>query len=320
MSNHSEETWVGIDVSKTQLDTAVGQAGETWSARNDEVGIAKTVERLKSLQPRLVVVEATGGLEQPLLRALHLAGLPFARVNPQRVREFAKSLGLLAKTDKLDARLLARFAEAIRPAPTCLPSEDEQLLSALIDRRRQLIDFRTAELNRLAGAHPAVRSSIEQLLEDLGKKISELDQQIEDLIASKAEFKHKVEILRTVPGIGPVASAILVADLPELGRLDRKKVAALVGVAPFNNDSGYRRGKRRVKGGRAAVRTVLYMATISASRFNPVIKAFYDRLLKRGKVKKVALVACMRKLLTILNAMLRSGDTWKPNHLLPVYP
>jgi transposase len=318
MSNHSEETWVGIDVSKTQLDIAVGQAGETWSARNDEVGIAKTVERLKSLQPRLVVVEATGGLEQPLLRALHLAGLPFALVNPHRVREFAKSLGLLAKTDKLDARLLARFAEAIQPAPTQLPSEDEQLLSALIDRRRQLIDFRTAELNRLASAHPAVRSSIEQLLEDLGKKISWLEQQIDDLIASKAEFKHKVEILRTVPGIGPVASAILVADLPELGRLDRKKVAALVGVAPFNNDSGYRRGKRRVKGGRAAVRTVLYMATISASRFNPVIKAFYDRLLKRGKVKKVALVACMRKLLTILNAMLLSGEPWKPNHLSPV--
>jgi transposase len=320
MSNLSTEIWVGIDVSKSQLDVAVGQAGETWSAPNDEGGIAKTVAHLQSLQPRLVVVEATGGLEQPVLRALHQVGIPFTLVNPFRVREFAKSLGLLAKTDKLDARLLARFAEAIQPVPTVLPSEDEQRLSALLDRRRQLIDFRTAELNRLTSAHPAVRASIERLLEELGQKIAELDQQIDQLMAAKAEFKHKAELLRTVPGIGPVACAILVADLPELGRLDRKQIAALVGVAPFNDDSGYRRGKRRVKGGRAGVRKVLYMATISASRFNPVIKAFYDQLLKRGKVKKVALVACLRKLLTILNAMLRSGQTWKSNHLLPAKP
>lgn len=317
MSNHSQEIWVGIDVSKTQLDIAVGPAGETWSAGNDEVGLQKTVERLRQFHPRLVVLESTGGLEKALIRALHRAGIPLALVRPQRVREFAKSLGLLAKTDKLDARLLARFAEAIQPDPTQLPSEAEQLLSALIDRRRQLIDFRTAELNRLAGAHPAIRSSIEQLLEDLGEKISALDQQIDELIASTAEFKGKIELLRTVPGIGPVASAILVADLPELGQLDRKKIAALVGVAPFNNDSGNRRGKRRIKGGRAAVRTVLYMATLAAARFNPVIKAFYDRLLNRGKVKKVALVACMRKLLTILNAMLRSSEPWKLGYLSP---
>ena len=317
MSNLSAEIWVGIDVSKTQLDIAVGQVGETWSAGNEEVGIAKTVDRLQSLRPGLVVVESTGGLEQPLVRALHQVGIAFALVNPRRVREFAKSLGLLAKTDKLDARLLARFAEAIQPDPTQLASEAEQRLSALIDRRRQLIDFRTAELNRLAGAHPAVRSSIEQLLDELGKKISELDQQIEELIASKAEFKDKIDLLRTVPGVGPVASAILVADLPELGKLDRKKIAALVGVAPFNNDSGNRRGKRRIKGGRAAVRTVLYMATLAAARFNPVIKAFYDRLLNRGKVKKVALVACLRKLLTILNAMLRSNEPWKSGYLSP---
>lgn len=313
MSNLVSGVWVGIDVSKTQLDVAVGQTGETWSAKNDGIGIAKTVERLTSLHPQLVVVESTGGLEQPLLRAMHQAGIPFALVNPHRVREFAKSLGLLAKTDKLDARLLARFAEAIRPAPTCLAGEDEQLLSALIERRRQLIDMRTAETNRLFSAHPAVRPSIEQFLEELATKIAELDQEIDALIASKPDFKNKVEILRSVPGIGPVASAILVADLPELGKLDRKKIAALVGVAPFNNDSGYRRGKRRIKGGRAALRTVLYMATISASRFNPVIKRFYHQLLKRGKLKKVALVACMRKMLTILNAMLRSGQSWLPS-------
>ncbi len=317
MSNLSTEIWVGIDISKTQLEVAVGQVGETWSAANDAIGIEKTVERLKQLHPRLGVVESTGGLERPLMRAFHQAGIPFALVNPKRVRAFAKSLGLLAKTDKLDARLLARFAEALQPAPTCLPSEPEQLLSALLDRRRQLIDFRTAELNRLAGAHPAVHTSIQQLLEQLGEKIAELDQQIDQLIASQAEFKSKAAILRTVPGIGPVASAILVADLPELGRLDRKKIAALVGVAPFNNDSGYQRGKRRVKGGRAAVRKVLYMATISASRFNPVIQAFYHQLLKRGKLKKVALVACMRKLLTILNAMLRAGKPWKADFCSP---
>lgn len=313
MSNLSAQVWVGVDISKTQLDVAVGQAGETWSAGNDDIGVAKTVARLQELSPGLVVVESTGGLERSLVRSLHQVGIACALVNPQRVREFAKSLGLLAKTDKLDARLLARFAEAVRPAPSRLASPEEQLLSARVDRRRQLIDIRTAETNRLASAHPAIRPSIEQFLEELAEKITELDQQIDQLIACQAEFARKAALLRTVPGIGPVACAILVADLPELGCLDRKQIAALVGVAPFNDDSGYHRGKRRVKGGRAAVRKVLYMGTISASRFNPVIKAFYDQLLKRGKLKKVALVACMRKLLTILNAMLRSGETWKAN-------
>lgn len=320
MSNHAESVWVGVDISKTQLDVAVGQTGPTWNARNDEVGIEKSVEQLKSLQPNLVVVESTGGLERPLLRALHQAGVRFALVNPHRVREFAKSLGLLAKTDKLDARLLARFAEAIQPAATILPSEDEQFLSALIDRRRQLIDFRTAELNRLASAHLAVRPDIEENLEALEEKIVKLEQQIDAFIAAQEEFKSKREILVSLPGVGNVTSAILIADLPELGRLDRKKIAALVGVAPFNNDSGRHRGKRRVKGGRAGIRKVLYMAAISASRFNPVIKSFYEQLLKRGKLKKVALVACMRKLLTILNAMLRSHEAWKPTCLSPVRP
>jgi transposase len=315
MTGQSSAQYVGIDVSKGRLDVAIGEQGECWDVGNDEKGILKLVERLKAVEPALIVLESTGGLEMGALASLYSAGLSVALVNPGRVREFAKSLGLLAKTDKIDARLLARFAEAIRPAPTCLPSQEEQLLSALIARRSQLIDFRTAELNRLVSAHTSVQASIELLLNQLGEQISQLDRQVEQLISQNDDFTDKDEILRSTPGIGPVSSAILIADLPELGRLDRKKIAALVGVAPFNDDSGYRRGKRRTKGGRAAIRKVLYMATISASRYNPKIKSFYEQLLKRGKLKKVALVACMRKLLTILNAMLRSRTPWRSTNL-----
>jgi transposase len=310
MSNLSADVWVGIDVNKTQLDVAVEPTGEPWSAKNDEEGIAKTVGHLQQLSPRRVIVESTGGLEQALLKALNAAKVPFTLINPQRAREFARSKGLLAKTDKIDARLLALFGQAIQPAPTCLPGEQEQLLSALIVRRRQLIDMRTAENNRLATAHSAVYPSLQQHLEELKAKISEVDQQIKQLVASQPDFQCKEKILRSAPGIGPITSAILISDLPELGRLNRKQVAALVGVAPFNNDSGYHRGKRRVKGGRAGVRRTLYMATLCATRFNPVIEAFYHQLRKRGKPTKVAIVACMRKLLTILNAMLRSGNPW----------
>ncbi len=315
MSNRNEEKYVGIDVSKTQLDVAVGQVGETWRAGNTDEGIAKTVERLKRLEVSLVVVESTGGLERKLLRELQLAGVSFTLTNPHRVREFAKSVGLLAKTDKIDARLLARFGEAIRPTPTLLPSEAEQLLSALIARRSQLIDFRTAETNRLASAHPSVQGSIQQLIGQLEEQIAQLDQQIDQFISHHPDFKDKDEILQSAPGIGPISSAILIADLPELGRLDRKKIAALVGVAPFNNESGGWHGKRRTKGGREAVRKILYMATLAATRFNPEIKAFYQQLVKRGKHKKVALVACMRKFLTILNAMLRSSSPWRSGYL-----
>lgn len=313
MSSHfSGEVWIGIDVSKTQLDVAVGENGETWSAYNDGQGIARTVEHCSQFHPCLVVVESTGGLESRLVSELYFAKVPVALVNPYRVREFARSTGLLAKTDKLDARLLARFAQAVKPAPTQLPSEEEQFLSALMTRRRQLIDFRTAETNRLSTAHTSMRSSIESLLQHLNDQITVLEDQIVQFIKDHPNFKAKDDLLRSVPGIGPVTAAILVADLPELGKLDRKKIAALVGVAPFNNDSGFRKGKRRIKGGRVALRNVLYMATISASRFNPVIRDFYDHLLRRGKLKKVALVACMRKLLTILNAMIRDHHKWQP--------
>jgi transposase len=307
-----EEMWIGIDVSKTQLDVAVGEAGETWSASNSEEGIARTVERCRQLNPRLVIVESTGGLESHLVSALYLAKVPVALVNPGRVREFAKAAGLLAKTDKLDARLLVRFGQAVKPAPTCLPSEEEQLLSAMVTRRRQLIDMRTAETNRLPTAHVSMQPSIENLLTWLNEQITALEQKIDEFIQNQPDFKAKDDLLRSVPGIGPVTAAIVISDLPELGKLDRKKIAALVGVAPFNDDSGFHKGRRRVKGGRPHLRTVLYMAAISASRFNPVIRSFYEHLLKMGKLKKVALVACMRKLLTILNAMLRDHISWHP--------
>ena len=313
MSNTIEEIWVGVDVSKAHLDVAIGASGEFWRVGNDAVGIAQTADRLAQMNPQRVVVESTGGLERPIISRLRMEGVSVALVNPQRVREFAKSTGLLAKTDKLDAHLLARFGQAVKPEHTNLPSEEEQRLSALVARRRQLIDIRTAETNRLGSAHAETLPDIKEHLAWLEKRITELEQQIDQIIQDHPDFKIKNDILRSVPGIGPVASAILIADLPELGQHDRKVVAALVGVAPFNNDSGFRKGRRRVKGGRSSVRTVLYMATISATRFNPVIKSFYERLLKVGKLKKVAIVACMRKLLTILNAMLRDKKPWHPS-------
>jgi transposase len=310
--NNLLDVWIGVDVSKTRLDVAVGETGETWNSKNDDVGIAKTVEHCKQCNPRLVVVEATGGLEGHLVSALYLAGVPVALVNPARVRQFAKAAGLLAKTDKLDARLLVRFAKAIQPAPTRLPTADEQLLSAMITRRRQLVDMRTAEINRLPTAHVSMQPNIEALITWLNQQIDDLELKIEDFIKKLPDFKSKDELLQSVPGVGSVTAAILIADLPELGTLDRKKIAALAGVAPFNDDSGFHKGKRRIRGGRPNLRTVLYMAAISASRFNPVISAFYNHLLKMGKLKKVALVACMRKLLTILNAMVRKNKTWDP--------
>jgi transposase len=310
------DLYVGIDVSKTRLDIAEGKNGEIWEAPNDTDGISKTVARLKGLNPKLVVVESTGGLERQIVAGLIAEGIPVALVNPSRVRDFARSIGLLAKTDKLDARLLAWFGEATKPIPTQLPSEDEQKLSALITRRHQLIDIRTAETNRLGSIHSSLRSRLEKHLEWLVSEIEELDKEIQDFISNHPDLLAKDEVLQSVPGIGPVTSAIIIADLPELGKYSRQIMASLVGVAPFNNDSGFHRGKRRVKGGRSDVRTVLYMATISASRFNPVIKSFYDHLVGKGKLKKVALVACMRKLLTILNAMMRDFKLWQPESAL----
>lgn len=312
MTTNTTEYYVGIDVSKHELDISMGAAGEFWTATNDAAGIGCTVARLKQYQPTLIVVESTGGLERPLVAEVYAAGLPIAIAHPGRVRQFAKSVGLLAKTDKLDARVLARFAAAVRPTPTRLPTTAEEQLSALLTRRRQVVEMTVAETNRLSSTHSTLQPRVRQHLAWLDEELAALNQEIDDFIQKTPEFKAKEELLRSTPGVGPVTSAILLADLPELGQLSRQKIAALVGVAPFNNDSGPRRGKRRVAGGRMAVRNVLYMATVAAVRFNPVIKAFYDRLLKQGKEKKVALVACMRKLLTILNAMMRTSQPWKP--------
>jgi transposase len=303
--------FMGIDVSKQQLDVADDQGKSDWSEKNNKAGIDQLVGILQQLNPTLIVVESTGGLELALLIALYEAQLPFARVHPGRVREFARSIGLLAKTDRLDARLLARYAAAVKPPVTRLPSEEEQQLSALMTRRRQVIDMITAEKNRLGTAPKATQERIRDHIAWLEEELQRLNDDIDDFIDKLPTFRQKKEILISTPGIGDVTSAILLADLPELGVYNRQKIAALVGVAPFNKDSGRMRGKRRVKGGRAHIRSVLYMATLSAIKYNPVIQKFYQQLCSRGKEKKVAIVACMRKLLTILNAMIRDNQPWR---------
>jgi len=304
--------YVGIDVSKHNLEIALWAEGESWRCGNDSEDVAGLIKRLTELAPALIVVESTGGLERLLLSELCLAHLPVALVNPGRVRDFAKASGLLAKTDKLDARILAHFAEAIRPTVFAMPSEQEQVLSALMTRRRQLVEMLTAEKNHLSSTVSPARHWVERNLDSLQKQLDELNSEIDELIGQDPAFRAKEQILRSVPGVGPVTAAILLSDLPELGKMDRKKIAALVGVAPFNRDSGRKSRKRRTQGGRSAVRSILYMATVCAVRTNPVIKPFYHRLLERGKEKKVAMVACLRKLLTFLNAMIRDSRAWTP--------
>jgi transposase len=306
-----EHPFIGIDVSKARLDVGVGADGEFWQAANDEGGIGQTLRRLSALQPALVIVESTGGLEWPLVSELAARQIPVALVNPGRVREFAKSLGLLAKTDKLDAHLLARFGEAAKLSPTLLPDEAVQKLSALMGRRRQLLEMLVMEKNHLLSTRLNLRQAVQEHIAWLQQAIGQLTEQIQKELQDTPGFRDKDRILRTAKGVGPITSLILLSDLPELGQLDRKKIAALVGVAPFNDDSGRHRGVRRIKGGRTSVRHVLYMAAIVAARYNPVIRTFYQRLLASGKRKKVALVACMHKLLTILNAMIRDMTPWK---------
>lgn len=304
--------YVGIDVAKRHLDVAVRPGTAHWRVANQEQDIATLVSRLQELQPDLVVLEATGGFERLVTAALVAAHLPVAVVNPRQVRDFAKATGKLAKTDTLDAQTLAHFAEAVHPTPRPLPDQQAQELAATLERRQQLIVMLTAEKNRRHLATGPVRERIEAHITWLETEIADLDQCLDQTIQQSDLWRERDALLQSVPGIGPVVSFTLLAELPELGTLTRQQLAGLVGVAPLHCDSGERRGKRRVWGGRARVRATLYMATLVASRYNPVIRAFYDRLLQAGKPKKVALTACMRKLLTILNAMLQHHTAWNP--------
>jgi transposase len=307
------ELFAGIDVSKERLDVAVrGRQTRGWNVKYDEAGVESLVQELRELAPTLVVLEATGGLEGHVLAALAAAGVPVVRTNPRQVRDFARATGELAKTDEIDARILALFADKIRPEVRPLPSEELRDLDALMTRRRQLIDIRVGERNRLHQAVPVVRASIEGHLAWLDARIKEADTELKERIEASSVWREKDVVLRSAPGVGPTLSVSLLTSVPELGVLNRQKVSKLVGIAPLNCDSGASRGQRRIWGGRADVRSVLYMATLSAIRHNPVIREFYQRLVARGKAKKVALVACMRKLLTILNRMVKDGTTWDP--------
>jgi transposase len=270
------------------------------------------VAKLQVLEPAAVILEATGGLELPLVAAVAAAALPVAVVNPRQVRDFARSTGQLAKNDQLDARILAHFGEAVRPPIRPLRDADTQVFGAMLDRRRQMVAILVAEKNRLSRALPEVRPRIEAHINWLGQELNDLDGELRQTIRNSPVWREKDELLRSVPGVGPQVSMALLADLPELGTLSRKKIAALVGVAPFSRDSGRYRGKRTTWGGRARVRSVLYLGALVAASCNPVIREFYQRLLAAGKSKKLALTACMRKLLTVLNSMAKTGRAWNP--------
>ena len=304
--------YVGIDVSKARVDLAVRPGGDTLEASNDEGSIATLVAQMQQLNPTALVLEASAGLELPLVAALAAASLPVAVVNPRQVRDFAKATGRLAKTDSLDAAVLAHFAEAVRPPLRPLRDADTQLLNSLVARRQQVMTMLVAERNRLSSAAMAVRPNIEAHIAWLKQELGDLDQGLRQTLRQSPVWPEKDDLLRSVPGIGDQISLTLLAYLPELGTLNRRQIAALVGVAPFNRDSGTLRGKRTVWGGRARVRTALYMGAMVASRFNPVIRDFYQSLLSAGKPKKLTLTACMRKLLVILNSMLKHGSYW--NH------
>lgn len=309
MTEKSE--YVGIDVSKATLDVACYQSKELKQFKNDPKGISELVEWMQSIQPRLIVLEATGGLELPCVAELNHAHIPISVVNPGRVRGFARSIGQLAKTDKLDAKVIAHFGQATKPEPRRTPTEQEEVLSALLTRRRQVVEMLTAEKNRLHSARLNMGSFIQKHIQCLQQELSSLDDEISKHIHQSQEWKHKADLLMGIPGVGKVTAATMLALLPELGTINRQQIAALVGVAPVNKDSGRRSRKRRVFGGRANVRSVLYMAALSASKHNPRIKAFYNRLLDNGKEKKVALTACMRKLLVIMNAIIRSNQPFE---------
>jgi transposase len=303
--------YAGIDVAKDKLDVAVLGERREKQFNNTKDGIAKVVQWMLELQPKLIVVEATGGYPRSVVEALFRAGLAVAVVNPAGVRQFARACGLLAKTDKLDAFVLAEFGRKMQPKQYTGKSEAEKQLSALLVRRKQVEERLKAEQNRLHTIAPSLRGSVERMMAVLKEEKKRLDEQIRDFLKEQKAWQEQMEILGSAPGVGPVTTATLLAELPELGKMDRKKIAALVGVAPMNYDSGKKRGYRKTKGGRGNVRSVLYMSTLVATRHNPLIRAQYQQLLKRGKEKKVSLTACMRKFLTILNAMQRDQQPFR---------
>lgn len=305
---------IGIDVAKATLDVAIRPGGQHWQIPNTDDGIHDLVDRLVGLHPSLVVLEATGGLETPLTGALASAGLPVVVVNPRQVRDFAKATGKLAKTDAIDAHVLAHFAEAVRPTPRPLPDAQTQAIAALMARRRQMVTMLVMERNRWQTASVPIRSRVRAHIDWMEHELEGLDQDLGETLKQSPLWCEQDQLLQSVPGVGPVVSLTLLAQLPELGTLTRRQIAALVGVAPHNRDSGTLRGKRTVWGGRSTVRSALYMGALVASRWNPELRDFYQRLRAAGKPKKVALVACMRKLLTLLNAILMHRTPWQENH------
>jgi len=307
-----DKMFVGIDVSKDRLDVHIQPSGEEFAVARDDEGLKTLTERLQAERPALVVLEATGGLQVKAAGALAAVGLPVAVVNPRQVRDFARATGQLAKTDRLDARTIAFFASAVQPEPRPLPDKAAELLRALIARRRELVEFRVAERNRLRQSVIAwLRRDIERSIAMVTKWIEAIDAEIETHVKGSPIWHVQEDLLRSVPGVGKMVSRTLLAELPELGKLNRRKIAALVGVAPFARDSGLFRGRRMITGGRPTVRAILYMAAVTASRCNPVIAAMYQRLRASGKPAKVALTACMRKLLVILNAIARDQRPWQ---------
>jgi transposase len=306
-------TYAGIDIAKNTFDLALEAQATVLDFPNDTEGIQRCLQHLEPLQPDLIVMEPTGGYERPLVAQLQAAGFPVAVVNARRIREFARACGLLAKTDKLDAQVIARFAATLQPPAQEALDQQTQAMKALVARRHQLVQMHTAEANRLEHAcDKAVVQSIRTILRTLERQMDKVEQQIRDQIDRMPELKQKTQQLESVPGIGETTASLLVTELPELGRLNRRQIAALVGVAPINRDSGAYRGKRMTGGGRRHLRARLFMPTLVAVRHNPVLHAFYQRLLSQGKTKMVALIAAMRKLLTILNTMLKKNETWKP--------
>ncbi|MBC8135891.1 MAG: IS110 family transposase [Fibrella sp.] len=307
----TNSAFIGIDVAKAFCDISVHGDNSHWRFARDEHGLNLLQEKIASLRPALVILEATGGMEMPVAATLAVAGIPVAIVNARQVRDFARACGKLAKTDAIDAAVLAHFAFAVRPPAQSLPDEEAQQLRAFYERRRQLLDMFRAESNRLEAASTIVQKSLQEHIQWLTERINDTDDGIKALIRHSPIWREKDDLLQSVPGVGKVTSATLLAALPELGHLSRQQIAALVGVAPFNRDSGILRGRRAVWGGRATVRAVLYMATLTAARCNPPVRAFYKRLREAGKPSKVVLVACMRKMLTILNAMMKQNTHWK---------